>query len=729
MHRSKILVRTLFIFILLAGLVAGIFLSSQSTVNAAKSNDAPACQPSMAQWDFNESISSTNTVTNPTPSLSNVTVSASENGVGGVGFTATGAHSGKAWSGSGWSTTSTPNTTYFEFDISTVGYANLVMSFYASSSSKGPTTTSVQYSITGTTPYTEIGQYPVPQSSTPSQISIDFSSIIALNNNANAKFRIYGINAGSGAGTLRIDDVTFNGCQPADLTSTSLAANLTGTAAGLTETAAAATASADNLTATESSNLTATASSDNLTGTAVGLTATASSVNLTATSIALTGTPIPTITPTPTITPSATSAPVYSPLSLVINEVGWMGTQCSTNDEWVELYNPGSSPINLSGWDLIGTNYYYTSGNFTIALQDQNNPSNNTIPAGGYFVLAENSTVFKNVTINQHDSTLSLPNYDQDLELYSPTSTLIDWANILGNYNWPAGSASPNYASMERYYPPGGPIPYDGPTAWVTFAGPSSVSSISSDNCGNAVHGTPGRANWASTVTETPSPYPTKTPKPTFTPAPTPVPAIVLNEILPRPGSDWNSDGEVNNYDEFIEVENLGPGIATLTNWKLTVTPNNGISSFIVPTLKLNPNGRAVFFGSTTQLSLEDSGDTVSLVDNYGVVEDAFTYPAVLQPDDLWCRIRDGIGDWRDGCFPTPGFENALSGTLPVPPPPQPGQEAACLLPDVAPDAFRLAECNGSGADIWNQQYWNNLSGQNEYTVPDPNSKAETDIQ
>ena len=121
---------------------------------------------------------------------------------------------------------------------------------------------------------------PSSQSSTPSQISIDFSSIIALNNNANAKFRIYGINAGSGAGTLRIDDVTFNGCQPADLTSTSLAANLTGTAAGLTETAAAATASADNLTATESSNLTATASSDNLTGTAVELTATASSVNL-----------------------------------------------------------------------------------------------------------------------------------------------------------------------------------------------------------------------------------------------------------------------------------------------------------------------------------------------------------------------------------------------------------------------------------------------------------------
>jgi hypothetical protein len=79
---------------------------------------------------------------------------------------------------------------------------------------------------------------------------------------------------------------------------------------------------------------------------------------------------------------------------------------------------------------------------------------------------------------------------------------------------------------------------------------------------------------------EIPSPLPTKTPKPTYTPAPTLVPAVELNEILPRPGSDWNSDREVNNYDEFIEVENLGPGVATVTGWQLEVVPNNGVSSF-----------------------------------------------------------------------------------------------------------------------------------------------------
>ena len=400
---------------------------------------------------------------------------------------------------------------------------------------------------------------------------------------------------------------------------------------------------------------------------------------------------------------------------MLTNEVGWMGTKASSGDEWIEFYNPGSSCVNLSGWDLNGVNAHYTSGNFSI-------PLSGTISAGSYFVLAENNQVFQNVTINQTSSSLSLLNSYQTLQLISPADTLVDTVNYSGSNNWPAGSASPNYASMER----GGVVP-DGPAAWVTFAGPTTNTPL--DRNGNHVYGTPGQANWAWTVTITPSPFPTATHKPTPTFAPTPVPAVDLNEILPRPGSDWNNDGAVNNGDEFIEVENLGPGIADLTNWRLTVTPNNGTGTFYLPSLKLNPNERKVFFGSTTHLQLQDSGETVSLTDSHGVIEDAFTYPAMSQPDDSWCRIRDGIGFWQDGCFPTPGIENTLSGILPAPLTPQPGGEAACQLPDVAPDAFRLAECNGSGADIWNQQYWNDLSGQNEYAVPDPKSKGKTYIQ
>ena len=430
------------------------------------------------------------------------------------------------------------------------------------------------------------------------------------------------------------------------------------------------------------------------------------------------GAPV-TLTPSSTSTTTATSSVCPSTFSyhtLLINEVGWMGTAASSSDEWIELYNPGSSCINLStGWVL------------KIADSGTNISLTGTIGPGGYFILAHNSSVFQNLTINQWTTSLSLLNDGEALYLIGPDGyTQVDSANWWDG-NWPAGVASSSnsnlaYSSMERI----GAVA-NSPSAWVTFAGPTTSTPL--DRNSNHVHGTPGMANWAWTVTETPSPFPTATKKPTPTFAPTPVPAVVVNEILARPGSDWNGDGAVNNSDEFIEVENLGPGIATLTNWRLSVTPNNGTGTYYLPSLKLNPNERKVFFGSTTHFLLEDSGDTVSLTDSHGVIEDVFTYPAVLQRDNSWCRIRDGIGFWQDGCFPTPGFENALSGTLPAPLTPQPGPEAACLLPDIAPDAFRLAECNGPGADIWNQQYWNDLSGQNEYMVPDPKSKGETYIQ
>ena len=83
--------------------------------------------------------------------------------------------------------------------------------------------------------------------------------------------------------------------------------------------------------------------------------------------------------------------------------------------------------INLSGWYLDGTNYFYSSGSFDIAL-------GGTIPAGGYFVLAENNRVFKqNVTISQTSTSLSLSNSYESLYLISPADSLVDTANYTGD--------------------------------------------------------------------------------------------------------------------------------------------------------------------------------------------------------------------------------------------------------------------------------------------------------
>lgn len=41
------------------------------------------------------------------------------------------------------------------------------------------------------------------------------------------------------------------------------------------------------------------------------------------------------------------------PLEVVINEIAWMGTNVSSSDEWIELYNNTGHPIILDNWQVI----------------------------------------------------------------------------------------------------------------------------------------------------------------------------------------------------------------------------------------------------------------------------------------------------------------------------------------------------------------------------------------
>lgn len=48
-----------------------------------------------------------------------------------------------------------------------------------------------------------------------------------------------------------------------------------------------------------------------------------------------------------------TILPVSAHASVLINEIAWMGTSASANDEWIELFNPGTDSVDVSGWMLI----------------------------------------------------------------------------------------------------------------------------------------------------------------------------------------------------------------------------------------------------------------------------------------------------------------------------------------------------------------------------------------
>ena len=46
------------------------------------------------------------------------------------------------------------------------------------------------------------------------------------------------------------------------------------------------------------------------------------------------------------------SIPLVVFSNIVINEISWMGTTASSNDEWMELYNASDNDINLDKWIL-----------------------------------------------------------------------------------------------------------------------------------------------------------------------------------------------------------------------------------------------------------------------------------------------------------------------------------------------------------------------------------------
>ena len=416
-----------------------------------------------------------------------------------------------------------------------------------------------------------------------------------------------------------------------------------------------------------------------------------------------TPTPTTTSTVTPTFTTTSTSTPTTVPaLALLINEVAWAGTQANSNDEWIELYNPGAQAINLAGWKLVALD-----GSPEIILGGQ-------VAAGSYYLLERTD----DDTVSDVPASLiysgALSNDGEVLKLLAPNGSVVDTANLDGGA-WPAGSSSPNYASMERRG-----VLADSATSWITNTG---VVANGHDADGNAIKGTPGQPNWAysvtptvtttSTATRTLTPTPTRTPTLTATATRTPTMqpiVLVINEFLPHPHTDWNGDGVANVYDEYIEIMNVSTEPVSLKNWKL----DNGLGDFSpykLPDISLEPRAITRFFRSDSGLPLSDGGATVRLLRPGGQTADIYTYPLVEATDITWCRLPDGNGVWTFACRPTPGRPNVRAESSYLTPTPSSatgGQYApeSCLLADTLPEGILQAECGDWRAAIWNWGLW-----------------------
>ena len=393
-------------------------------------------------------------------------------------------------------------------------------------------------------------------------------------------------------------------------------------------------------------------------------------------------------------------------LTILINEVGWSGTAANSSHEWIELYNPTDEQYDFStGWKLISTDY-----SINIELTG-------IISPGGYYLLEDtkdedndypNNDPIRDIDADQIYSG-SMSNTGEYLKLLAPDGTVVDTANKDGG-SWPAGNASPNYGSMERRG-----ILIDSSTAWITNTG---VVRNGHDAEGNEINGTPKEENWAYSVLPTPSPVPTSTPiAPTRTPTPYPFQAVVLNEVLPRPGHDWNQDGVVDVNDEFIEIINRGTSDVSLSGWYL----QNLETSYRLPDVNLGAGERLALYRYTTYIALSDGGGTVRLLKTSGQIADVVTYTVVKTADRSWCRLPEN-GFWNTACFPTPDEENAGVGDFPALAEQQ--VRASCFVPDTAPDEVLLIECGLLGMQIYDAEFWDAdnrprywVTGQTKYPV------------
>ncbi|MEP0804566.1 MAG: lamin tail domain-containing protein, partial [Chloroflexota bacterium] len=206
-----------------------------------------------------------------------------------------------------------------------------------------------------------------------------------------------------------------------------------------------------------------------------------------------------------------------------------------------------------------------------------------------------------------------------------------------------------------------------------------------------------------------------------------PPPLIAINEFVPRPGSDWNNDGVINQGDEYIELLNHGVVDVNLSGYRLDDEANIGSPPYTLPAVTLKPGERIVFYGSQTGLLLSDGGDGVRLLKPNGQLADAYNYSVVNFPDQAFCRLPDngGADDWNENCFPTPGLRNSLSGSALRPPTLIEIDQPLCPIADTLPEGFVLAECSPFGVNIWNRFYWDKFGWFGERSLPNVKAKWE----
>lgn len=144
-------------------------------------------------------------------------------------------------------------------------------------------------------------------------------------------------------------------------------------------------------------------------------------------------TPIPTPTPSPTPSPTPTpnSSPSPTPTSsllpsntnhIIISEIQLTGGTGKTTDDFIELYNPTNSQIDVSGWRLRKKTQSGTESSIRVF------GSGKVIPARGFFLWANSSDGFASSLAADESSTAAIA--------VNNSVALLNWEGVVDAVAW-----------------------------------------------------------------------------------------------------------------------------------------------------------------------------------------------------------------------------------------------------------------------------------------------------
>ena len=131
--------------------------------------------------------------------------------------------------------------------------------------------------------------------------------------------------------------------------------------------------------------------------------------------------------------------PFLAKASVYINEVAWMGTANSANDEWIELHNDGSENVDLTGWALSAID--------GVPVINFSNAVNKIISAGDYYLLERTDDTAVPGIVADLIYTGALSNDGEVLILKDKNGTETDRVNA--STGWQAGDNVSKYTMQK----------------------------------------------------------------------------------------------------------------------------------------------------------------------------------------------------------------------------------------------------------------------------------------